>query len=258
MRYSEAKPDSGASSLVSEFWIFEAGELPGGPTDHVIPPDGLVSLWAAFEPDGPAFCGVTGPSPRAHRTEIKPRQTVVGARLRPGTASPLLGASMNALAGGVLPLDAIAPDRELAFRCAAAHRLLGDWTALNEFFAALAAQTPPPDPVARRMAETLIESDGAAAIGALTAETGLSPRQARRRFEAAMGVAPKSFARIRRLRRACRDALNETQSLTGLSLEAGFADQAHLSRSFQEAFDLPPGKVRAYIRRIAHGDVYSA
>jgi methylphosphotriester-DNA--protein-cysteine methyltransferase len=257
VRYQEFHPNR-ALDCIAQFWRFEAGEIASKVADHFIPPDGMVSIGAAFIPGAPPHAGVVGPSDKAHRTQILSGQVVVGARLKPEYASPLLGADIARLVGQFVPLAQIAPAIAEPFMQAAGAAAAGDWAPLDRFFAELAGKSPAPDPVVRAMAKTLMETDGGAPVGALAAKLNLSPRQARRRFEAATGMTPKSFARVRRVRRACADAIREETTWSDLSLDAGFADQSHLAKSFQAVFDLPPKKVRAYIRRIAHGDVFSA
>ena len=255
MRYAETRPAPAAASLVAQYWTFDAGSLPESGADHVIPPDGLVSLWLSTDASHAVFCGVTGPSQKAHRTTVHDRQRLAGARLQPGAGVSVFGDGMPALIGRFLPLAELAPVLVGPFTDAALPALTGDWRRLNAFFAELAGNAAPPDPAARKMAARLIETDGAVPIASLAEDVGLSPRQARRRFEAAIGLSPKNFARLRRVRRACADAIRKEMSFADVSLEAGFADQAHLSRNFQSVFDLPPGKVRAHIKRIIHGEI---
>lgn len=255
MRYGETRPAPAAAALVAQYWTFEAGALPDGSAPHVIPPDGLVSVWLSADGGDSFFCGVTGPSEKAHRTTVHDRQRLVGARLQPGAGAPLFGAGWKNLIGTFLPLAEMAPGLAPPFSQAAAAALNGDWRPLDDLFANLSQTVAPADPVAREMALRLIETDGAASIAALAADAGLSTRQARRRFQAAVGLSPKSFARLRRVRRACADAIRKEMSFADVSLEAGFADQAHLSRNFQSVFDQPPGKVRALIKRIIHGEI---
>lgn len=255
MRYAETRPAPAAAPLVAQYWIFEAGSLPEGGADHVIPPDGLVSVWLSTDASKAFFCGVTGPSEKAHRTTVHDGQRLAGARLQPGAGVSIFGARWKSLVGSFLPLAELAPALTPAFSQSAAAALDGDWRPLDEFFASLGRTAAPADMAARKMALRLIETDGGASIAHLAAEAGLSPRQARRRFEAAIGLSPKNFARLRRVRRACADAIRKEMSFANVSLEAGFADQAHLSRNFQSIFDQPPGKVRAHIKRIIHGDI---
>ena len=84
--------------------------------------------------------------------------------------------------------------------------------------------------------------------GRLNERSGLSERQLRRRFEAAVGYGPKTFQRIVRFQGWLRLA-NARQaappSLSDLAAAAGYADQAHLTREVTRLAGLPPGALLA-------------
>lgn len=69
---------------------------------------------------------------------------------------------------------------------------------------------------------------------------GLSPRQLERRFRAVLGTPPTAAYRELRLRYAGWLLHNTALSVTEVALEAGFADGAHFSRQFRQAFGYPP------------------
>jgi transcriptional regulator GlxA family with amidase domain len=80
-------------------------------------------------------------------------------------------------------------------------------------------------------------------LDGLAALTGLGERQLRRRFEASVGYGPKTFQRIMRFRRwlhLAEAAPSETRSLADLAAEAGYADQAHLTREVTRLAGQPP------------------
>jgi methylphosphotriester-DNA--protein-cysteine methyltransferase len=71
-------------------------------------------------------------------------------------------------------------------------------------------------------------------------DLGVSERQLRRRFHAAVGYGPKTLARILRFRRFV-DAIDRGRSdLAALAFDAGYADQAHLTRETRRLAGLPP------------------
>ena len=72
----------------------------------------------------------------------------------------------------------------------------------------------------------------------------LSERQLRRRIEAAVGYPPRTLARILRFQRflgAARSSGSSGHDLARLAAEAGYADQAHLTRDSRRLAGLPPG-----------------
>jgi len=90
----------------------------------------------------------------------------------------------------------------------------------------------PVDPVVEE-ATRRIMLDWASDVTSLASVLCISERQLRRRFEAATGFAPKILQRILRFQRFLALAQQPRQRRPNLALlaaEAGYADQAHLSR----------------------------
>jgi AraC-like DNA-binding protein len=130
---------------------------------------------------------------------------------------------------------------------------LGQSFAREEACTALADLPPAQDPVIRRAGDHLLKSWGGVPISQLAADAGLSPRQFRDRFGRETGLSPKAFAQVRRQRAAWIALVTgQAQSLGDASHAAGYADQAHFSRSARQAFGRPPGQVRTYVRTITH------
>jgi AraC-like DNA-binding protein len=115
----------------------------------------------------------------------------------------------------------------------------------------LIARAAPLDTVVMTAVSRLIRSRGDLRIGDL-AEGCLSPRQLRRRFQAAVGLSPKELARIRRLRASAAAAVLEELSWCEVTADAGYADQAHLVREFRDLLGVTPGAFEQHARRIDH------
>jgi AraC-like DNA-binding protein len=75
----------------------------------------------------------------------------------------------------------------------------------------------------------------------LEAVTGLGRYDLARQFRAAYGTSPYRYSLLRRLDFA-RQQLGGPTPLAELALAAGFADQAHFTRMFQQAFGVTPGR----------------
>ena len=206
----------------------------------------------------PPLAGLTGPGAEAQVATIEPFMRIAGMRLQPAVFEPLFGLSAGAIAqrSGPFEFFGLTAPKGLsdAARIACSD---DDWTGVQNVFATFAAGGLSIDTVVQRVAASLIETHGDAHIEKLAASNQLSARHLRRRFRHQMGLTPKAFAQIRRVRKLCIDALRSELGWTTLSLEAGFADQAHMARNIQSVFGLRPGEVRARIRQIAHGDVFS-
>jgi hypothetical protein len=109
--------------------------------------------------------------------------------------------------------------------------------------ATLRRDSPRPDPVVRL---TVLEIQRRVALGVSCGGTpwnlAISGRQLRRRFVAAVGYGPKMFERVMRFQRFLWLArvFGNDQGLATLAAEAGYADQAHLSRECVSMAGCPP------------------
>ena len=76
----------------------------------------------------------------------------------------------------------------------------------------------------------------------VAAQVGLSPRQFRRRCEAAVGYGPKMLQRVLRFRRfvSVIDTAGGSADLARAAVHAGYADQPHLTRETVRLAGLPP------------------
>lgn len=98
----------------------------------------------------------------------------------------------------------------------------------------------PPSTVAR--AQSLIDDDPARALtlSDLAREAGVSRFQLLRSFAQAKGLTPHAYILQRRINMA-RRLIARRLSLAEAALEAGFADQSHMTRIFRRTFGMSPG-----------------
>ena len=96
------------------------------------------------------------------------------------------------------------------------------------------------------------------AIAAVAAELGLSARQLERLCRQHVGMGPASLYRQLRMRYANWLIENTDRSVTDIANEAGFADCAHFSRQFKDAYGLSPSTRRLQPQRASNGDAARA
>ena len=82
---------------------------------------------------------------------------------------------------------------------------------------------------------TIVQSSEVEAV------TGLDRYQFARQFHAVYGISPYRYSVMRRLDVA-RVRIRNGRPLADTAAEAGFADQAHLTRTFKAAFGMTPGR----------------
>jgi AraC-like DNA-binding protein len=230
--YRELPPPPALASHVLCVWSQVIGA--GGTVHrHRVLPDGCADVvWI-----GEAPAVVAGPATGPVIVPLAPRTMVVGVRLRPGAAQGVLGVPANELVNRDTPLDdlwggaagaafaRVIDEASIVIRLAAAE-------------AALAGRLAAASPLDRRIAAATLwlARHPAGRIGDLARLLEMGERRLRRRFAAAIGYGPKTFQRVIRLQRALRLASGGLQpgaSLAMLAAEAGYADQAHMSRELR-------------------------
>jgi transcriptional regulator GlxA family with amidase domain len=91
----------------------------------------------------------------------------------------------------------------------------------------------------------LAASRGQLGVEATARRVELGPRQLRDRVTAAVGYGPKLFGRVMRFR-AALDQIEQTDiGLATVAIDAGYADQAHLTREVRALAGSTPGRLRA-------------
>ena len=175
----------------------------------------------------------TGPVP----TAMTAGTVTLGIRFRPSAGGPALGIPLSELRDRRVDLADLRPSDARRLSAAldpgtAAARVL-------DVMAGLVADGAPDLAVAQ--AARLLRDPQARAED-VAADIGLSMRQLRRRCHAAVGYGPKTLQRVLRFRRfvsridACADRLD----LAAIAAEAGYADQAHLTRECGKLSGLSP------------------
>jgi AraC-like DNA-binding protein len=254
-RYEELPPPPALADHVQCCWSFEI-PVAARPFRHAIIPDGTVSLVLAHRPAAALrLLTITAPCATARWITVSPGDSFRGIRLLPGASSALLGIAAGAFAIPSQPLADLHPvlAARLKTALAAAHTTPQVFAALARELAPGTPCTAAPDRMLQRAITRLMCTHGNARIGPLARTAGISERQLRRRFQAAVGLSPKQFSRALRVRAACiRIVLSPGASLAAIAQDAGYADQAHLSREFSAVFGSQARGLSALLRGYAH------
>ncbi|MGH1412811.1 MAG: helix-turn-helix domain-containing protein [Pelagimonas sp.] len=241
--YHEHSP---ATSLGGEtFWSFAASNA--GQT--VILPDGRCDIIFKGIARGEEITEitpiVTGPATRAYTVQYQPCDVWVGLRLQPWMARSLWQSQID-----------IAQDH--VSRGSGAQRLVPQLDRLPEtsdaksLRAILAGIENGLEHAGRGdlldNALSLIRATaGQIAIHALADQLGMSERQLNRRFTGQVGLAPKLYASLIRFHRALRLIRDLGLGACEAAHDAGYADQAHLIRSFRRFGGFSPAKIPTQI-----------
>jgi AraC-like DNA-binding protein len=167
---------------------------------------------------------VAGPATGPKLAEVPANTAAFGVRFRIGAAGAALGLPAAEVLDATVPLDAIWGP-EMTERI---------------------GEDPRPERLADLVAGRCVAAPDALVRAAATgADPNLGARQLRRRFADAVGYGPKTLQRVLRFQRFLALARGPDHDLARLALEAGYADQAHLTRECTRLAGLAPAALLA-------------
>jgi transcriptional regulator GlxA family with amidase domain len=115
---------------------------------------------------------------------------------------------------------------------------------IEEALLALLSQDDRYDPTVDRCLQLIETNCGQLNVAQVAARLGVSSRQLTRRFQHAVGVSPKEFARVTRFLHVLRCLSGrQHQSLTETAVACGYFDQAHFNHEFREMAGMAPGEL---------------
>ncbi|GAA3338338.1 helix-turn-helix transcriptional regulator [Amorphoplanes nipponensis] len=199
---------------------------PGRPVKRILPDGCLDLIWH----EGSVF--IAGPDTTAQLGTAPPGARFAALRFAAGTGPGVLGVPADELTDQQVPLDAVCPAAEARAVAEAA-----DPVAALEAFALRRWQEPD-----RAMVAVAAAARAGRPVGAIADRCGLSPRHLQRRCRSSFGYGPKTLARILRLQRAVALA-RAGRPFAEVSVSAGYADQAHLSRDVRALAGVPLGEL---------------
>jgi len=203
-------------------------------------PGGEVVLLFRATYDGTGELTVSGPLRHARYKIGRTNPFFVRVSIRPGRARQVLGYPLCELADRIFPLEDVrnsfgrtlcsqlmegGPDRAAALVQDALSKVIG-------------SQGPKATPIVSQIVQAM-DNNTCTAVDDYADLAGLSPRQLRRLFQFELGIGPKRYIRIARLRRLLSTAPANVP-WANLAIDAGFYDQAHLIADFKELLHATP------------------
>ena len=156
----------------------------------------------------------------------------VGARLRPGVETWFLGIAAKQACGSRIALEATGA----AMRTGSPEAADQPWRDVERLRQALIRIHGSRDPLRATLGTTALDMisrrHGKISADAVASALGCSARHLRREMIAETGMGPKAAARIVRMRRAIAMLGASDLPLSHVALDAGYADQAHMTREF--------------------------
>ncbi|MCU1644893.1 MAG: AraC family transcriptional regulator [Nocardia sp.] len=225
-------------------WIAEIGRihtLTDLPTHFTHVPQAVTTLVLRTEPSGRRDTLVIGPRTRATYAGAKAPAGCLRLRLAPGAVRPLFGVAAADLTDRILRLaDMPGPAADLA-------RELTELD-LDDVIPFLESTLPQAlsENATRREHRRLLDSAVAAIDGDATplrdvaTRLSVSERQLRNLFTTGVGVSPKHYARITRVRQVIDAAGNTPWS--DIAVATGYYDQSHLTADFRSLMGVTPDR----------------
>lgn len=248
--YREFAPPIALAHIVEAFWCLSVS---GATTQtdllhYRVLPDGCIDLFCRFQRlgferglDNPVLM-VYGPTDRFDLVNINQSTEFVGVRFKPGEAFPVLKLSPLSLQHQTVEAQVsvhLVPLFDKLCECRYNVQVLNllQKTVLEQ----MVDFGDEHSPRVREALRLLWASGGQMQISVVADKVGVSERTLRRDITTFVGLSPKVLARILRFQKTL--ALLRTQAqpnLCAIALENGYADQAHMSREFQELAGLTP------------------
>ncbi len=207
-----------------------------GDREGVVLPDACSDL--IWEQGKGAY--VAGPDTGPVPTRMPAGSLMLGVRFRPSAGGPVLGVPLSKLRDQRVDLADLRPgDATWLAGTLDAGTAMARVLDVAGTLVADASRDPAASHAARLLRDPRVKVEDVAA------EIGLSLRQLRRRCDATVGYGPKTLQRILRFRRFvdridARAADGLTPDLAAIAAEAGYADQAHLTRECRQLAGMTP------------------
>src|SRR5260370_14941047 len=225
------EPSADLCTWVSEFRV--ARISPGTTYNLVHLPGGEGSLMFRATDAGSGDLSGVGPLRRARYKTVGNAQFYVRVGLHPGRARRVLGLPLYELADRIVPLEAVWNSLGSSL-CAQliesepAHVVPLIEEALRKFMRLRTAEPSVVNQLVRA-----IDQAPAVRLDEHALAAGLSGRQLRHLFRVELGMGPKHYSRIARIKQLL--AKVGTNYWAELALDAGFYDQAHMIADFRES-----------------------
>jgi len=256
-RYFEGErpPPEPFAEHVLALWTFEVDIPEGESALHTMWPDGCVSLSIVANRGVPAAAHVIGPRLRALRAPLRRGLVVRGMRLWPDTAASVLGVDPVAVrdltrpAAELLGFGALSLARAVA-RARDEAELEGVWEA---WLAPRIASAALPDPDVRFVVRRLVDSHGTCDVAGAARDAGISMRSLERRFSTAVGLSPRQFARVRRVRAAIGAIAAGERRVSTLARLAALAPTS-FTREFRSVAGLAPQALMNELDQLEHSN----
>ncbi len=255
------RPIAPLAAFVDTLWASERGplpharefNLPTGCADIVIPlldQQTLTRFTGTEDLQGDRFHGavIQGAQDRAHQRDTLGASAVVGVHFKPGGAAAFFGGALPELHNRTVLLDDLwgASARVLREELQATPGPHAQLLRLEAYLMARLHHAARADAMVATALQALAQQPAAALIEPVQRASGCGPARFIARFEQAVGLTPKRYARVLRFHALIeRLARQAPADWAQAAAEAGYADQSHLIHEFKRLAGMLPTAYRA-------------
>jgi AraC-like DNA-binding protein len=245
-RYIEHAPPAPLREYVECFWTRGAAP-PNAAAEHIIP-DGCIDLVLGYgspsgseRPNATLAVG-TMTRPLVLGAEDSQARAFVGVRFWPGRALPFLGVPAAQLTDLRVNIAELWPDRT-PLESLDGHEPTTVRHAIEKLLVRRLERARPLDKTVDAAVRVILRAGGNLSIAALAPALGVTRQHLARAFALHVGVPPKMFARVARVRRAlARARVSASVDWATLALDAGYYDQSHLAGEIKEITGRTPSE----------------
>lgn len=253
--YVRSLPSGPLRAHVDCLWYAERGTLPHarerclptGCADIVVPlpQDHLIRYASEDDTQARRLRGavVQGPFDRSGVRGTEGPSAVVGVHFTPTGAAAFFGGALPALRNRTELLEdlwgpTVRDLRERLQACATPQHAL---RLLHDHLLQRLRAAAPPDPVAAGAIAAFRRDPAVARIAPVQRASGLTPTQFIHRFEQAVGLTPKRYARVLRFTALLPQLVRcGPRDWADIAAGSGYCDQSHLVRDFQALAGMTP------------------
>src|SRR5688572_9904158 len=236
--FSTHAPRGPLSRYVSHYWLSLNNDAPR----YTALPDGCVDLVVEVAPKNHG-AWIYGSTTRPTDIACSHGAHYLGIRFKPGQSRHFIDADACDLTDARAELHSLTsfPTEMIATRIDSSAL----FSNLDEIFTATLSRSPPDVSLIDRVIQHVGARHGLVSIEAVARHFGKSRRQLERTFLQIVGVPLKFFCTLARLRHAARLISQPLQRpLTAIAGDAGYSDQAHMTRDFRRLAGVTPARLR--------------
>lgn len=237
--FNVRRPAAALARYISQYWLSLNNTSPV----YAALPDGCVDLVLEVT-ESNQRSWIYGSTTRPTAIACRAGTHYLGIRFHPGRSRHFISLAAQEITDGREDLRALMPFPSERVASRIATEALFD--ELDEILVAALCRTPPIESYIDGVVQHIEARHGNTRIDEIAARFGRSRRQLERVFLQTVGVPLKFFCMISRLRHAADLIVHPaSSSLSAVAHDAGYSDQAHMTRDFTRLAGVSPGQLRA-------------